>query len=958
MTRLAWGAHGERFFETGTDRGVLYLGGKPGVPWNGLKAVNESVTGGDAKPYYLDGYKYLNISSYEEFSASIDAFSAPHEFGVCDGTVGIHNGLFATEQPRVEFGLSYRTLIGNDQDGVNHGYKIHLVYNALASPSSRNNQSVGGGVNILGLSWSITTQPPLTTGIRPTAHFVIDSRRTPSGLLKTVEDILYGTSSSDARLPTVEELRTLFTSNGPLLARNMFTNPSFETGSGQVTIYENLFTNPSFETTSGTVEVWRNLALNPKADPAGPGFSSNNGALWTLTKEKTGGSSNPQGILSRAKAQIVPGTVTPTLLSAYNIDALANTGTPERTVGAWFYVTASGYQAQIGDSSMVALPRDTWVWLTGKILAGNWAFAFVHKISGNAADADIAYITGVTAVTSGTPLAAIAGDTVYPSTAAPDPDLTRSWVGTANASESVLSAPRIPSWVGSLSAPAGVLYKSSSGGAVLEHRGSSYSLAQGTVIGATEAEPTLSYLVEVEATNGPITIVTFVTFGTTTKRVYATHTLAAGERRTINVTAVNPNPQGTGAVTLDIGWHAPAVAVGINAKMKIHRALAIKGTYTGPYFDGSAPSKIRRNALINPSFATAIDWASVGGSSIVAGGAVTIGDATGVGGLLPYQSSITPVSPNEIWSGALDISVPAGSPAFRMNLAIIPYNKNGSAVSPFVYGETITIQPGTTDRLRVTHDRLSEVTNLAGIRLIPYVQEVAAPSRRIVYGRAQLEQSSNLGDFFDGSTGRISGGYATAWEGAPNASLSYAYDPDFTVAWSGTAHASTSKITGVPVAEMMAVRGAVIRSTRWKKSGVCSARIVPSPSATVASAMVIPNQPQTVTTTLVTTYLDDVMNASSASGSVRRYSPAVDNKRPNTPGEYEHRLVAPDVSSYSVEIWGGLPGGGDLWVDCVGVFEGNYQGSWFDGNSIEEGHTFLWTGTPDQSISEHYSWYF
>lgn len=247
MTRLAWGAHGERFFETGTDRGVLYLTGAPGVPWNGLKAVNESPTGGEPRPYYLDGYKYLNVASAEEYAATLEAFSSPREFAVCDGTLGIHNGLFVTQQPRSQFGLSYRTLVGNDKDGDQHGYKIHLVYNALAAPSQRNNQTTGDGVNPLTLSWSITTQPPLLAGIKPTAHFVIDSRFTPPVLLKTIEDILYGSIDGDARLPSVQELADLFRSEGPLVATNEFVYPSFELGnSAWATFRRNYICDPRF----------------------------------------------------------------------------------------------------------------------------------------------------------------------------------------------------------------------------------------------------------------------------------------------------------------------------------------------------------------------------------------------------------------------------------------------------------------------------------------------------------------------------------------------------------------------------------------------------------------------------------------------------------------------------------------------------------------------------------------
>lgn len=225
MTRLAWGVPGERYFEAGADRAVLYLPGQDGVPWNGLKAVNESPDGGSPTPYYIDGYKYLNVASAEEFKATLEAFSSPKEFAVCDGTKSIHNGLFATQQPRKPFSLSYRTLVGNGLAGVEFGYKLHLVYNALAAPSVRNNQTLGEGVNPLGLSWSITTTPPLLTGLKPTAHFVIDSRLTPPRLMSEIEDILYGSDETNARIPDVDELQELFQSPGPIVRQNRVSTP-------------------------------------------------------------------------------------------------------------------------------------------------------------------------------------------------------------------------------------------------------------------------------------------------------------------------------------------------------------------------------------------------------------------------------------------------------------------------------------------------------------------------------------------------------------------------------------------------------------------------------------------------------------------------------------------------------------------------------------------------------------
>lgn len=211
MSRLEWGSAGTRYYETGVDRGVLYVD-NIGVAWSGLISISESPSGGEARPYYIDGYKYLNLATAEEFEATIEAYSAPAEFGVCDGVTSLQNGLFATQQPRKPFGLSYRTRIGNDSDGSDHGYKIHLVYNALAAPAERTNTTEGDTAEPAIFSWEISTRPPMTSGIKPTAHFIIDSRFTVEAKLAEIEDILYGTEVLTADLPTPSELMLIFAS--------------------------------------------------------------------------------------------------------------------------------------------------------------------------------------------------------------------------------------------------------------------------------------------------------------------------------------------------------------------------------------------------------------------------------------------------------------------------------------------------------------------------------------------------------------------------------------------------------------------------------------------------------------------------------------------------------------------------------------------------------------------------
>lgn len=205
MTKLNWNAVGSRFYEAGVDRGVLYVDGYPGVPWNGLTSVNESPSGGDPKSFYQDGVKYLAVPSPEEFEGTITAFTYPDEFSRCNGDAEPRSGMYLTHQKRKPFSFSYRTTIGNDLS-ESAGYKLHIVYNALASPSERANQTFTDSTDPNDFSWKITCKPPAMSGYKPTSHVVLDSRSTDPSALSAVEDILYGTDTDQARLPTIDDL--------------------------------------------------------------------------------------------------------------------------------------------------------------------------------------------------------------------------------------------------------------------------------------------------------------------------------------------------------------------------------------------------------------------------------------------------------------------------------------------------------------------------------------------------------------------------------------------------------------------------------------------------------------------------------------------------------------------------------------------------------------------------------
>lgn len=212
MVRISWSNTGERVFEAGIDRGVLYVDDSPGVPWIGLINVNQQQSGGEVKPRFLDGVKIGNRTSPEQFEATIEAYTYPLEFERCDGTYRSDNGLRITQQRRKQFGMAYRSLVGNDVSGLSHGYKLHILYNLKAQPSDRGYQTLNDSSEPATFSWEITSRPVQILGYRPTAHFVVDSRDVPAELLQQLEDILYGTLTADPRLLSAGELLFLFDS--------------------------------------------------------------------------------------------------------------------------------------------------------------------------------------------------------------------------------------------------------------------------------------------------------------------------------------------------------------------------------------------------------------------------------------------------------------------------------------------------------------------------------------------------------------------------------------------------------------------------------------------------------------------------------------------------------------------------------------------------------------------------
>lgn len=214
MSKLVWDKTGERYYETGVEKGVLYPfanGAYPkGVAWNGLTAVTESPSGAEPTALYADNIKYLNLMSNEEFGATVEAYTYPDEFAACDGSAEIATGVSIGQQKRSAFGLSYVTKLGNDVEGSDYGYKLHLIYGALASPSERAYSTVNDSPEANTLSWEISTTPVEVPGFKPTALVTIDSTKVNKEELAALEAILYGSEDKEARLPLPEELITIF----------------------------------------------------------------------------------------------------------------------------------------------------------------------------------------------------------------------------------------------------------------------------------------------------------------------------------------------------------------------------------------------------------------------------------------------------------------------------------------------------------------------------------------------------------------------------------------------------------------------------------------------------------------------------------------------------------------------------------------------------------------------------
>ena len=311
MSKIVWDKTGEHLYETGVDHGVFYPYDSThnsytgGVAWNGLTAVNEQPSGAEPSPIYADNIKYLNLMSAEEYAATIEAYTAPDEFLACDGFAELADGVTIGQQPRALFGLSFRSLVGNDTVGTKHGYKITCIYNCLASPSERSHSTVNESPEAQQLSWSISTTPAPVTDKSPTAVVVIDSTKTDAAQLAELEDVLYGTNSAAPRLPFPDEIAEIVGAIAVTVKLTSLTigeldlTPDFEPTVG---IYTAKTTNSS-ETVAATAEAGVSVAItvNGTAHTSGQSASLNTGTNTIVVVASKSGSSSRAYVVTVTK---------------------------------------------------------------------------------------------------------------------------------------------------------------------------------------------------------------------------------------------------------------------------------------------------------------------------------------------------------------------------------------------------------------------------------------------------------------------------------------------------------------------------------------------------------------------------------------------------------------------------------------------------------------------------------
>ena len=294
MTKVVWDQTGERVYETGVDHGVLFIPNGGGVydtgfAWNGLTTVTESPSGAEASPQYADNIKYLNLVSAEEFGATIEAYTYPPEFAQCDGTAAPSVGVAIGQQARKSFGLAYRTKLGNDVAGSDFGYKLHLIYGALAAPTERAYATVNDSPEAMAFSWEVTTTAVDVPGFKPTAIMTVDSTKVTSAGLLALENVLYGSAGVEPRLPTPEEVIAFFAGTQTMVTA---TAPTFVSTTGVITIptvtgvtYRRADTNAVVTgTTTVAGAVGASLVITARPTNGTYAFTANSDDDWSFVR--------------------------------------------------------------------------------------------------------------------------------------------------------------------------------------------------------------------------------------------------------------------------------------------------------------------------------------------------------------------------------------------------------------------------------------------------------------------------------------------------------------------------------------------------------------------------------------------------------------------------------------------------------------------------------------------------
>lgn len=264
MAKLVWDETSKRLYETGVNQCALYLKSETstyenGVAWNGITAITESPSGGEPSPQYADNIKYINLMSAEELGATIEAYTYPDEFAECDGSAEIAEGVTIGQQRRKTFGLCYKTILGNDVSGEDHGYKLHLLYGCLAAPSEKGYSTINDSPEAITFSWEITTTPVSVNGKKPTASIAIDSTKVDTTALAALETILYGGESVEPRLPLPDEVRSIFTSEEPVTLELVSIVP--EDDDTEVEINASIVLTFSNKIVSEAVSITSNLGI-------------------------------------------------------------------------------------------------------------------------------------------------------------------------------------------------------------------------------------------------------------------------------------------------------------------------------------------------------------------------------------------------------------------------------------------------------------------------------------------------------------------------------------------------------------------------------------------------------------------------------------------------------------------------------------------------------------------------